>query len=113
MICSENHIFSLKNQEIHYIFDNIPLEWPHNACQFVVRDAQRLIDNGCTLVAEGANMPCSAEAIRCLQGAGVLFGPCKAANAGAFRARSCSNSTSTSAPVRPPVTAVCPFRVYP
>jgi glutamate dehydrogenase (NADP+) len=45
-------------------------------------DAQRLIDNGCILVAEGANMPCTADAIRRFQAAGVLFGPCKAANAG-------------------------------
>ena len=38
--------------------------------------------NGCIAVAEGANMPSTPEAIAAVQGAGVLFGPGKAANAG-------------------------------
>jgi len=46
------------------------------------RDAQHLIDGGVRLVCEGANMPCSAEAIALLMEHGVLFGPAKAANAG-------------------------------
>ena len=46
------------------------------------RDAARLIDNGCIAVAEGANMPCTAEATRTFLAAGVAFGPGKAANAG-------------------------------
>jgi glutamate dehydrogenase (NADP+) len=46
------------------------------------RDAKALIDNGCIAVAEGANMPCTAEAVRAFQDAGVAFGPGKAANAG-------------------------------
>lgn len=41
-----------------------------------------LIDNGCMLVAEGANMPATQGAIAKLHEAGVLFGPGKAANAG-------------------------------
>ncbi|GAC67660.1 NADP-specific glutamate dehydrogenase [Gordonia soli] len=45
-------------------------------------DAERLIANGCRVVAEGANMPCTPEAIRALTGAGVGFAPGKAANAG-------------------------------
>jgi glutamate dehydrogenase (NADP+) len=45
-------------------------------------DAQRLIQNGCVAVGEGANMPCTLEAIRLLSEAGVAFGPAKAANAG-------------------------------
>ena len=44
--------------------------------------AKALIANGCILVAEGANMPSTPEAIAALQGAKVLFGPAKAANAG-------------------------------
>ena len=44
--------------------------------------AAALIANGCFAVAEGANMPCTPEAVEKLQGAGVLFGPAKAANAG-------------------------------
>ena len=41
-----------------------------------------LVRNGVRLVAEGANMPCTPEAVRVLQSADVLFGPGKAANAG-------------------------------
>jgi glutamate dehydrogenase (NADP+) len=46
------------------------------------RDARALIDNGCKLVAEGANMPSTPDAIRLFHEAGVAFGPGKAANAG-------------------------------
>jgi glutamate dehydrogenase (NADP+) len=45
-------------------------------------DARSLIDNGCICVAEGANMPCNAEAIRLFQNSHVAYGPGKAANAG-------------------------------
>ena len=44
--------------------------------------AKALIANGCFAVAEGANMPCTPEAVDALQEAGVLFAPAKAANAG-------------------------------
>ncbi|HIU93795.1 MAG TPA: NADP-specific glutamate dehydrogenase [Candidatus Aphodomorpha intestinavium] len=44
--------------------------------------AERLIANGCYAVAEGANMPCTPEAIELLRANDVLFGPAKAANAG-------------------------------
>ena len=44
--------------------------------------ADLLIKNGTTVVAEGANMPSTPEAIEKFQSAGVLFGPAKAANAG-------------------------------
>ena len=44
--------------------------------------AKALIANGCFAVAEGANMPCTPDAVDALQGAGVLFAPAKAANAG-------------------------------
>ena len=44
--------------------------------------AKSLIANGCLCVSEGANMPCTMDAIAALQSAGVLFGPAKAANAG-------------------------------
>ncbi len=45
-------------------------------------DAERLVANGVEVVAEGANMPTTPEAVDALQRAGVLFGPGKAANAG-------------------------------
>src|SRR6056297_1975349 len=46
------------------------------------RDAKALIRNGCTVVAEGANMPTTPEGVRAFLEAGVAFGPGKAANAG-------------------------------
>jgi glutamate dehydrogenase (NADP+) len=46
------------------------------------KDAQALIRNGVIAVGEGANMPCTPEAVKLFQSAGVLFGPAKAANAG-------------------------------
>ncbi|MGQ5702710.1 NADP-specific glutamate dehydrogenase [Sandaracinobacteroides sp. A072] len=46
------------------------------------KDARVLIGNGVKAVGEGANMPCTPEAVRLFQEAGVLFGPGKAANAG-------------------------------
>jgi glutamate dehydrogenase (NADP+) len=45
-------------------------------------DAMQLINNGCRLVAEGANMPCTPEAISVLQQHKVLYAPGKASNAG-------------------------------
>mgnify|MGYP000025779123 FL=1 len=45
-------------------------------------DAEKLIQNGCTCISEGANMPCTPEAIDVIQNSDVLYGPGKAANAG-------------------------------
>ncbi|MFI8960885.1 NADP-specific glutamate dehydrogenase [Streptomyces sp. NPDC053493] len=45
-------------------------------------DAVSLVKNGVRAVAEGANMPCTPEAVEVFRDAGVLFGPGKAANAG-------------------------------
>lgn len=45
-------------------------------------DARTLVENGVELVAEGANMPSTAEAVHRFREAGVAFGPGKAANAG-------------------------------
>jgi glutamate dehydrogenase (NADP+) len=45
-------------------------------------DAHTLIKNGCVIVAEGANMPCTPAAIRLITDAGLIFAPGKAANAG-------------------------------
>jgi glutamate dehydrogenase (NADP+) len=46
------------------------------------KDAGWLLDNGVTLVAEGANMPSTPEAVDRFLDAGILYGPSKAANAG-------------------------------
>lgn len=44
--------------------------------------ARRLIKNGVKVVAEGANMPCTPEAIQIFLENDVLFGPAQAVNAG-------------------------------
>jgi len=44
--------------------------------------ALRLLRNGCGVVAEGANMPSTPEAVEHFQDAGILYAPGKAANAG-------------------------------
>lgn len=44
--------------------------------------AKILVENGTKVVAEGANMPSTLEAIEVFQNSGILFGPAKAANAG-------------------------------
>ena len=45
-------------------------------------DAKTLLKNGCTLVAEGANMPSTPEAIDLFLDKKIMYGPGKAANAG-------------------------------
>ncbi len=45
-------------------------------------EAKTLVANGCMLVAEGANMPSTPEAIAVFQKAKILFAPGKASNAG-------------------------------
>jgi glutamate dehydrogenase (NADP+) len=70
--------------------DHNPL-WMHPAeCAFPSatqneineKDAMHLVTHGIMAVAEGANMPCTPEAVRLLVEAKVLYGPGKAANAG-------------------------------
>src|SRR5690606_26093728 len=45
-------------------------------------DAKTLVKNGVICVAEGANMPSTAEAVECFEHNGVLYAPGKASNAG-------------------------------
>ncbi len=44
--------------------------------------AGTLLENGCIAVCEGANMPCTADAVRALQEARIAYAPGKASNAG-------------------------------
>ncbi len=46
------------------------------------KDAQHLVENNVTLVAEGANMPTCEEGVQLFIERNILFGPAKAANAG-------------------------------
>ncbi|MCI0921828.1 NADP-specific glutamate dehydrogenase [Sphingobacterium rhinopitheci] len=45
-------------------------------------DAEILVENGCICVAEGANMPSTAEAVKVFHAAKIVYAPGKAANAG-------------------------------
>lgn len=65
--------------------------WNHRAnCAFPCateneingRAGRNLLDNGVTLICEGANMPATPEAVRLFLDSGILYGPGKAANAG-------------------------------
>jgi glutamate dehydrogenase (NADP+) len=50
--------------------------------ELTAQDARTLAKNGVLAVGEGANMPCTPEAVRVFMEANVLFAPGKAANAG-------------------------------
>jgi len=65
--------------------------WNHKAhCAFPCatqneinrKDAQNLLNNGVFAISEGANMPCTIEAVDLFLDARALYGPGKAANAG-------------------------------
>lgn len=45
-------------------------------------EAKMLLNKGCICVGEGANMPCTPEAVEAFQKAKILFAPGKASNAG-------------------------------
>jgi len=77
-------------QDVHENDEHNPL-WDVKAqCAFPcatqnevnAKDAQNLVRNGVMLLAEGANMPTSIEAINILIDNGVMYSPGKAANAG-------------------------------
>jgi glutamate dehydrogenase (NADP+) len=46
------------------------------------KDAKILLNNGCICIGEGANMPCTPEAIELFKKNQLLFAPGKASNAG-------------------------------
>ena len=61
-------------------------------------DAEILINNGCYAVGEGANMPCTPEAVRIFLENKILYAPGKAANAGGVAVSAlemCQNSART------------------
>jgi glutamate dehydrogenase (NADP+) len=70
-----------------------------------------LLRNGCIAVAEGANMPCTPDAVAAFAEAGIAFGPGKAANAGGVAtsalemqqnaSRGTRGASSTPRPVSP------------
>ncbi|MGL4485354.1 MAG: NADP-specific glutamate dehydrogenase [Anaerovoracaceae bacterium] len=50
--------------------------------EILIDDAKNLVKNGCKALGEGANMPCSNEAVDYMLENKMLIGPAKAANAG-------------------------------
>lgn len=50
--------------------------------ELVESDAKVLLEQGCILISEGANMPCDLGAINAFQESGILYSPGKASNAG-------------------------------
>ena len=50
--------------------------------ELTARDARRLVDGGVIAVGEGANMPCTPDAVALMRAAAAAFAPGKAANAG-------------------------------
>ena len=50
--------------------------------EYDAEGAQKLVDNGCIAVFEGANMPLTPEAIEIVKANGLLYSPGKASNAG-------------------------------
>jgi glutamate dehydrogenase (NADP+) len=76
--------------EVNRSLDHNPL-WSHKAnCVFPcaaeneinAKDAANLVANGVKLVCEGADMPCTPEAIDILMDNGLQYAPCTAANGG-------------------------------
>ncbi|KAG0568853.1 hypothetical protein M758_6G046300 [Ceratodon purpureus] len=59
-------------------------------------DAMALINVGCQIIIEGANMPCTAEAIDVFRKSKVWFGPGKAANAGGVTIQGLEMSQNSS-----------------
>ncbi|MGM8364919.1 NADP-specific glutamate dehydrogenase [Virgibacillus sp. W0181] len=59
-------------------------------------EANQLLVNGVKAVAEGANMPCTSEAIRVFQTHDILFAPAKAVNAGGVAASALEMAQNSS-----------------
>ncbi|MBE3093049.1 MAG: NADP-specific glutamate dehydrogenase [Actinobacteria bacterium] len=63
-----------------------------------LEDAEILVNNGCYAVGEGANMPCTPEAVKIFLENKILYAPGKASNAGGVAVSAlemCQNSTRT------------------
>ena len=80
---------SLKGGKVRYVEGgsvwNVPCEIAMPSAtqnELTGKDAKTLVANGVIAVGEGANMPCTPEAVRIFQAANVRFAPGKAANAG-------------------------------
>jgi glutamate dehydrogenase (NADP+) len=81
--------YSAKFKDVRWLPDMKPwnikcdLAFPSATQNEIDKDyAQKLVNNGCICVAEGANMPTTPEGVDVFLDAKILYGPGKAANAG-------------------------------
>ena len=81
--------YTFEYQEAEFIQGKHPWEVPVDIAlpcatqnELNQEDAENLVKNGCICVCEGANMPCTPEAIHVLQNNKILYSPGKASNAG-------------------------------
>ncbi|MGH7500588.1 MAG: NADP-specific glutamate dehydrogenase [Longimicrobiales bacterium] len=81
--------WTLRNKSAEFLAGQKPWALPADAAfpcatqnEIDGQDARTLLDNGCILVSEGANMPANSEAARLFEDARILYAPGKAANAG-------------------------------
>jgi len=81
--------YTFEYQEAEFIQGKHPWEVPVDIAlpcatqnELNQEDAENLVKNGCMCVCEGANMPCTPEAIQVLQNNRILYSPGKASNAG-------------------------------
>ncbi|HEY9582807.1 MAG TPA: NADP-specific glutamate dehydrogenase [Candidatus Paceibacterota bacterium] len=86
---TRGRLTDLKMPGIKYIANKKPWEVKANIAlpcatqnEIEITDARLLVKNGVSVVGEGANMPCTLEAMRYFITKDVLFAPAKAANAG-------------------------------
>lgn len=71
-------------QNMHYVW-TVPVDIALPCAtqnELTMDDAKALITNGCTCIAEGANMPSTIDAINLIRESGIAYAPAKAANAG-------------------------------
>lgn len=71
-------------QNMHYVW-SVPVDIALPCAtqnELTKDDAKALITNGCTCIAEGANMPSTIDAINLIRESGIAYAPAKAANAG-------------------------------
>lgn len=81
--------FAKTDEKIIYVHGDRPWEVPCDIAfpcatqnEIDEEDAERLVKNGCRIVAEGANMPTTEAALQVFKQNGIILCPGKAANAG-------------------------------
>ena len=75
---------TIKNYPFNYYLDRIifDIDKNNNSDEVCKSNAINLVNNGCFAICEGANMPCTTDAINHFQSNKILFAPGKASNAG-------------------------------